>query len=913
VKLMADPVRITRFRFWLWLIRTVGVIVPRRLRGNWRREWEAELRHREAMLAEWDRLDWRSRLDLLRRSTSAFRDALWLQPKRLEDEMFQDLRYGARMLAQGRGFTVAAVLCLALGIGANTAIFSLASAVLWRPLPVERPGQLVEIIRGDGMSGNTLSHPDYLAISERNDTLAGLAISSFIGLSFGHGGQSQMITGELVSGNYFDVLGAQPALGRAFLPEEDRAPGTHPVVVVSHDLWQSQFSGDPQLVGKTIRLNNQLYTVVGIAPAGFRGANAPFGAAVWIPAMMIEATMTVRQSPPPLNDRGHEFAAIGRLKPGVSLDHAQAQLETLNRQLELADPLPEARRRANDDRSLKLVRSQGLIVPFRRMANKATELLSVVVGLVLLIACANVANLLLARAAARRKEIAVRLALGAGRMRLILQLLTESFLLALLGAVAGLLIAFWINQALMALEPPVPAAWNFQIDLRLDAAALGFAVLLTLVTALIFGLAPALQASKPDLVPALKDEAPTTAPGSRYLRWLSLRNTLVVAQVAVSLVLLVGAGLFIRSLQHVQRLDLGFKTEDRLALTLDPAKQGYDEARTREFVAQAVERLNAAPGIERVSAANFLPLDVLRLGARIEVEGRPTPPDAQPTFGTDQVVGLNYLRAMGTRLVRGRDFTTQDTAGAPRVAMINEWMARHLFPNENPLGKRLRISAPFAQLADAPPCEIVGVVEDVTFNLGERSGPVAYRPLAQNAFRSITLVVHTKGDPKAQIAAMRSAVQAIDDNLPAQEIKTLEEIVSLQFWPARMLAGLLVVLGSAGLLLASVGVYGVMSYSVARRTSEIGVRMAMGAQSRDVVKLIVGQGLGLALAGAAIGLALSVMATRFLSGLLYGVSATDPATFAGVGLFLIGVALLACYLPARRATKVDPLAALRRD
>jgi putative ABC transport system permease protein len=913
VKLRADPVRITRIRFWLWLIRTVGVIVPRRLRADWRREWEAELRHREAMLAEWDRLGWRAKLDLLRRSTSAFWDALWLQPKRLEDEMFQDLRYGARMLAKGRGFTVAAVLCLALGIGANTAIFSLANAVLWRPMPVERPDELVEIIRGDGMSGNTLSYPDYLAINERNDTLAGLAISSLIGLSFSHGSQSQMITSELVSGNYFDVLGARPALGRAFLPDEDRTPGTRPVVVVSHDFWQSQLGGDPQLVGKTIRLNTRRYTVIGVAPAEFRGANAPFGTAVWIPAMMIEATLTVRQTPPPLNDRSHEFAAIGRLKPGVSLEHAQAQLETLNRQLDLADPLPAARTRYNADRSLKLVRSQGLIVPFRRMANTATGLLSAVVGLVLLIACANVANLLLARASARRKEIAVRLALGAGRMRLIRQLLTESFLLALLGAVAGLLIAFWINQALMALEPPVPASWNFQIDLRLDAQALGFTVLLTFVTALLFGLAPALQASKPDLVPALKDEAPATARGPRYLRWLSLRNTFVVAQVAVSLVLLVGAGLFIRSLQHVRRLDLGFKTEDRLALTLDPAKQGYDEAKTREFVAQVVERLNAAPGVEGVSAANFLPLSVLRLGAQIEVEGRPTPPGAQPTFGTNQVVGPNYLRTMGTRLVRGRDFTPRDAAGAPRVAMINEWMARHLFPDEDPLGKRLRIGAPFAPLSDAPLCEIVGVVEDVIFGLGERSGPVVYRPLAQHGFQSITLVVHTKGDPKAQIAAVRSAVQAIDDSLPAQEIKTLEEIVGLQFWPARMLAGLLAALGSVGLLLASVGVYGVMSYSVAQRTREIGVRMALGAQSRDVVKLIVRQGVGLTLVGAAIGLALSFAVTRSIASLLYGVEATDPLTFIFIPSFLLGVAVVACYLPARRGTKVDPMSALRSE
>jgi predicted permease len=896
-------------RFWLWLIRAIGLIVPRRLRAGWLREWEAELSHREAMLAEWDRLDFRSKLDLLRRSTSAFWDALWLQPKRLEDEMFQDLRYGARMLAQGRGFTVAAVLCLALGIGANTAIFSLASAVLWRPLPVERPDQLVEIIRGDGMSGNTLSHPDYLAINERNDTLAGLAISSLIELSFSHGGQSQMITGELVSGNYFDLLGAQPMLGRAFLPEEDRSPGAYPVVVVGHDFWQSQFGGDPLLAGKTIRLNNQRYTVVGVAPSGFRGTNAPFAPAVWLPVMMVEATMTVRQTPPPLNDRGHEFATIGRLKPGVSLEQAQAQLETLNRQLELANPLPAGRTRGGDaDRSLKLVRSQGLIVPLRPMAKTATALLSAVVGLVLLIACANVANLLLARAAARRKEIAVRLALGAGRMRLIRQLLTESFLLALLGAAAGLLIAFWINRALMALEPPVPAAWNFQIDLRLDAAALGFAALLTSVTALLFGLAPALQASKPDLVPALKDEAPAPAMGRRYRRWLSLRNSLVVAQVAVSLVLLVGAGLFIRSLQHVQRLDLGFKTEDRLALSFNLAMQGYDEVKTREFVARAIERLAALPGVESASAANTLPLGVMGFGAPVEIEGRPTPPDARPTFAENQLVGLDYLRTMGTRLVRGRDFTARDTATAQRVAIINERMASRFFPNEDPLGKRLRVGEP-----DAPFCEIVGVAQDVTFSLGENPGPAVYRPLAQQSSRWLTLVVHTKGDPKAQIAAVRSAVQAIDDNLPAQEIKTLKEIVGLQFWPARMLAGLLAVLGSAGLLLASVGVYGVMSYAVAQRTREIGVRMAMGAQARDVLKLIVGQGLGLALAGAAIGLALSAVATRFLSSLLYGVSATDPATFAGVALFLIGVALLACYLPARRATKVDLLAALRRD
>jgi predicted permease len=907
---MSNEERGTGVKPFLWFIHFISQIVPRRLRADWRQEWEAELRHREALLAEWDRLDWKNKLDLLRRSTSAFWDALVLQPKRLEDEMFQDLRYGVRMLVKGRGFTVTAILCLALGIGANTAIFSLASAVLWRPLPAaSQPEQLVEIIRGDGMSGNTLSYPDYLALRERNDTLAGLAISMLIELNLSYGRQSQMITGELVSGNYFDVLGVQPTLGRAFLPEEDRTLGTHPVVVLNHDFWQSQLGGDPELVGKTIRLNNQRYTVVGVAPPGFRGANAPFAPAVWLPVMMVEATMTVRQTPPPLNDRRHEFAAIGRLKPGVSLAQAQAQLEMLNRQLELANPLSAERApSANQDRSLKLIRKQGLIVYLQPMAKTATALLSAVVGLVLLIACANVANLLLARAAARRKEIAVRLALGAGRTRLIRQLLTESLLLALLGAVAGLLIAFWINRALMALEPPVPAAWNFQIDLRMDVQALGFTVLLAFVTALFFGLAPALQASKPDLIPALKDEAPGPVTGRRYLRWLTLRNALVVAQVAVSFVLLVGAGLFIRSLRHVQQLDLGFKTEDRLALSFNLAMQGYDEARIKGFVVRAVERLAALPGVKSASAANALPLGFAGFGAPVEIEGRPTPPGTRPTFVTNHLVGLDYLRTMGTRLVRGRDFTARDAAMAPYVAIINEQAARSLFPNEDPLGKRLRLGEP-----NEPFCEIVGIAQNVPFRLGENPDLAVYRPLAQQSSQWITLVVHTAGDPKAQIAAVRSVVQAIDENLPALEIKTLEEIVSLQSWSVGMLAGMLAVLGSVGLLLASVGVYGVMSYAVAQRTREIGVRMALGAQSRDVLQMIVRQGVGLAMTGAAIGLVLSFAVMRLIASLLYGVEATDPLTYIFVPAFLLGVAIVACYLPARRATKVDPLLTLRSE
>jgi predicted permease len=895
------------------LIRFIGLIVPLRLRADWRQEWEAELRYRETMLAEWDRLNWQTKLDLWRRSLGALWDALLLQPRRVEDEMFQDLRYGARMLLKNPSFTLIAVITLGLGIGANTAIFSLTNALLFRSPPVPQPDQLVTVSRGDGM-GEPLSYPDFVALRERNETLSGLAASHFTELSFGNGSRSEVVRGELVSSDYFDVLRLRPMLGRGFLPEEERTFGAHPVAVLSHGFWQSRFNGDPNIISQTVTINRQQYTVVGVAPAGFNGMIEIFPSDLWLPLTMLPQVRPALQGGLTTR-RAQLFAAIGRLKSGVSIEQAQAALETINQQLELADP-PSASHQRNtpgdrEDRSLKLAQPQGIGLPhLQRRAQIAATLLFVVVSIVLLIACANVANLLLTRATARRKEIAVRLALGAGRFRLVRQMLTESFLLGLLGAGVGLLLAFWINRALMALKPPVPGAVGFNLDLRLDASVLGFTLLLALLVSVLFGLVPALAASKPDVVQALKDETGTATQRGQRGRF-NLRNALVVAQLAVSLVLLIAAGLFIRSLQQMQKVDPGFQTENRLALSFNLEPEGYSEAKGREFARQLLERVRALPGVQSATMANYLPLGFMVLTDDVTIDGRATPPDARHLNIAAQRIGLDYFRTLGTPLVRGRDFTPQDSASAPAVVIINETMARRFFPNEDPIGKRLRFGD---TASNAQPCEIVGVVKDTLIRLDDQTlRAITYRPLAQQHSQRMTLLVHTAGNPTAAFAAVRQAVQALDENLPAQEIKTLDEFIAFTFWPMQMGARLVGAFGLLGLLLASVGLYGVMSYAVAARTREIGVRMALGAQAGDVLRLVVGEGMKLTLIGALLGLGGALALTRLVKTLLFGVSATDPLTFLAVAAVLMMVALLACWLPARRATKVDPITALRYD
>jgi predicted permease len=882
--------------------------VPHRLRAEWRREWEAELHHHESLLARWQRSGWSERGELLRHSLGALVDALWLQPRRREEEMFQDLRYGVRMLAKNPGFTLAAVLCLALGIGANTAIFGVINAALLRPLPAAtEPDRLVAVSRGDE-SGTPLSYPDFVALRERNEVLTGIAAFTPVPLSFGNGDRSEVALGALASGNYFDVLGVRPILGRAFLPEEDRTPGAHPVVVLSHRFWQSRLNGDAGVIGQTVVLNGQRFTVIGVAPAGFDGTSMPVKVALWMPMMMYKQAMP--GAPPDLLDnvRLTRFDAVGRLKPGVPMEQAQVAIETIHRQMEQANPLPADQRSGpNASRSLKLVHLRGIFGPLRSMAAMPSKLLATTVLIVLLIACANVANLLLARAATRRKEIAVRLALGATRLRLVRQLLTESLLLALLGAVAGLVLAYWLNQLLMAFKPPFPPPHTFSLDLPLDGRALAFTLLLAVVTGVGFGLIPALQASRPDVVPALKDESGTE--GRR--RWLNLRDALVVAQMALSLVLLVGAGLFVRGLQRAQSFDLGFKPDNVLAVSFDLGLQGYNEARGREFLHHVTERLERLPNMQSVSVANFLPLGFVGRATDVTPEGRDLPPQERPSAGYF-AVGQRYFETLGTPLLRGRDFTARDTTGAPAVVIISEGLAQHLWPNEEALGKRLHLGGP-----DGPLCEVIGIVGDAKNSqfspLDGPAPPTVYRSFAQSYSARASLVMRTGGDPRGLIPVVRREVASLDQNLPPHELQPLTENVALALWSVRTGAAILSIFGVLGVVLAAIGMYGVMSYAVARRTREIGVRMALGAQAGNVLKLIVGQGMALALIGAGIGLAAAWAVTRLLANQLYGVSATDPVTFAGVSLFLIGVALVACYLPARRATRVDPLAALRHE
>jgi putative ABC transport system permease protein len=901
------------FRFRLWLIRVIGVIVPRRLRADWRQEWEAELQYRETLITQWGKLDRRAKLALLWHSLGAFADALWMQPRRMEDEMFQDLRFGARMLLKQKGFTAVAVLSLALGIGANTAIFSLAEALLWGALPATNNDRLFTLVRGDG-SGPSFSYPDYLDYRGRNRVFAGVAAYEPITLAFGAGDRSGVMMGELVTSNFFEVLGAPMTQGRAFLPEEDRAPGAHPVVVVSHDFWQRRFGGDPQLVGKTVMFNNHSFTVVGVAAERFAGASTPSRADVWVPMMMRAAVNP--KGGPLLNDRQAETLwAIGRLKASVTSAQAEAELETINRQLQQAYPAPNwfnlDAATFQQSRRLTLAPARGMLHQgMRQMATLGTTLATVVAGIVLLIACANVANLLLARAATRRREIAIRLAVGAGRLRLIRQLLTESLLLALLGGAAGLLLAFWINQLLMSVQPPFPPPMEFRADLRLDWRALGFTLLLSMLTGLIFGLAPAWAATRPNVVPALKDETGTSDGRRRF----SSRNLLVVAQVALSLVLLIGAGLFIRSLRHAQAIDPGFDTDNGLVMTLDLSLQGNSEERGRQFYQQLVERLAATPGVRSVTVADNLPLSFIGMIDQISIEGQPPPTDGPPIMAARQSVGLRYFETTGTPLLRGRDFTARDTASSERVVIVNETLARRHWPNLNDIGevigRRIRIGPD----PNAPWSVIVGVAGDCKyFGLREEQWSGMWTPLAQTYAPSFQTLARTSTEAPNIAAAFRREVAALDPNLPIQNITTLRDQVGLHLWSARIIAGLMTALGCLGLLLAAVGLYGVMSYAVARRTREIGIRMALGAQARDMLKMIIGQGLRLTLAGVAIGLTAALALARLVENLLYGVSARDPITFVVVPLTLVAVAWMACHIPARRATKVDPLVALRRE
>ena len=815
--------------------------------------------------------------------------------------MLQDLRFGVRRLLKSPGFTLVAVASLALGIGANTAIFSLVNTVLLRPLPVERPGRLVSVsVVGKDDSMLAFSYPTYKDYRDRGgEVLAGLFAERLAPMSLSRGDSNERVWGYLVSGNYFEVLGVGAARGRTFTPEEDRAALSAPVAVLSHACWQRRFGADPSVVGRDVQLNGHPFRVVGVMPEGFSGTEIVYTPEVWVPMTMQE---WIEPGNAWLERRGiQNIFAVGRLKDGVTAEQARASLNLLAEQV--GREYPET----NEGQRIVLV-PPGFIVPQLRGAVVGfAAVLMGTVGLVLLIACTNLAGLLLARASARRKEIALCVALGASRWRLVRQLLAESLLLALAGGAAGLLLAMWILGLVAAYRPPLDVpVW---IEAAVDWRVLLFALGASLLTTVLYGLAPALQATRTDLVPALKDVA--SQPGRSRSR---LRSALVVAQVMLSLVLLVAAGLTARALARLQTTSPGFEVGRGLVASFDLGLQGYDEARGRDFQRRLVERVRALPGVRAASLTDLFPLSLNYSSNDVYIEGRPGARGANVPLAMVASVEHGYFDAMGIPVVAGRPFGLRDDEHSPGVVVVNETFARRFFPGADPareaVGKRMSFKGD-----GGPWNEIVGVAKDGKYwTIGEAPQLFVYTPSGQRYVSTATLVVRAAGgDPRALIPALNAEVRAMDPALPLFDVKTVEEHMGVSLFPARVAAALLGAFGLLALLLAGMGVYGVVSYAAAQRTREIGIRMALGARRGDVLRLVAGRGMLLVGAGVCLGLAGALALTRFMEGLLYGVSATDPVTFALVVAVLLAVALLACLVPARRATKVDPMIALRYE
>jgi predicted permease len=884
---MTETTRKTRFRFWLWLIRTIGVIVPRRLRADWRQEWEAELRHREGLLAEWDRLDWRGKLDLLRRSTSAFWDALWLQPKRLEDEMFQDLRFGLRMLLKNPGFTAVAALTLSLGIGASAAIFSAVNPILFESLPFPHADRIAMVwdYTADG-SGLDVTFGTYREVAQRCHSFESLAVMKAWQPTLTGQSEPERLDGQRVSANYFRVLGAPPAIGRDFDSSDDRPNGPR-VAILSDGLWRRRFGGDATIIGRQIELGAESFTVIGVASSAFENVLAP-AAGVW----------TILQYDPslPLQGRewGHHLRMVGRLRPDVGMDQARHELDTIARA-----PSPEFPRAPWA--SLR----QGLMT--RSLQDDVTEgvkpALLAVLGAVLLllaIACVNVTNLLLARGAQRRGEFAMRSALGAPRTRMIRQLLTESLLLALLGGALGMVVAEFGVRALAPLSPPgLPRAGA----IRVDAAVFAFGLGITTLIGMAVGLVPALHASRIDLRAGLQQSSRSASH--------STRRALVIVEVALALTLLVGAGLLLRSLQRLFAISPGFDSSSALTMQIHTSGRSFNKEATDRFFARALDAVRQVPGVTAAAFTSQLPLsgDYAEYGVSFEPGPDREPDGGNPAFR--YAVSPGYFEAMDIPLRGGRMLDARDAADAPLAAVISESLAKRRFQGKDPLGKRLRVGGD-----EGPWRVIVGVVGDVKqMSLAAPQSDAVYTTAEQYSLieNVRSLVIRARGEAAALSPAVRKAIWSVDKDQPIARVATMDELLAATAAERSFALVLFEAFGLVALALACAGIYGALSGSVAERTREIGVRMALGAERGAVLCMILRQGLKLTLIGVGIGLLAAWAATRTLAKLLYGVSATDPLTFGGVALLLTAVALIACYLPARRATKVDPLVALRQE
>jgi predicted permease len=891
--LMAITTPTTGLRIWIWLIRLIGVIVPRRLRTDWQQEWEAELQYRELLLAEWDRLNWRSKLELLWRSTSAFWDALWMQSFRWEDEIMQDLRYGVRMLLKNRGFSAVVVLTLALGIGVNAALFSVVNGVLLNPLTYAQPEQLVSLNQSmPNVGAGSISYPNFLDWQKENQTFSAMAVSRGSSFALVGTGEAERVRGRRCTANLFSVLGVKPAMGRDFATGEDE-PGAAPVVLISAELWQRKFGAAPDVVGQSLTVDDRSYVIVGVLPASFtlyRDTD------VYVPmGQWGNSGLQNRRA-------GLGLQGIGRLRAGVS--HAQAQAD-LDRVMQgLAEAYPEANRGIGATVIPLKERLVGDVGPILWMLLGA-------VGFVLLIACVNVSNLLLARATGRSREFAIRAALGAGRWRLLRQSLTESVLLAVAGGGLGLLLAALGTRAALSVLPTgLPRA----DEIGLDGRVLLFTVAISLLTGMLAGLAPALKVSQSRLAETLK-EGGRGAGGGRH----RAQGLLVTVEMALALVLLIGAGLMIRTLSALWNVDPGFQPDNVLTfgLSFPPSMRAETPEARRASLRDLSNRINSMPG---VNAASFL------LGASpmqgegtvsFWIDGQPKPASSSETHrALAYLVEPGYLKAMGIPLKQGRFFTAQDETGSQLVVVIDEVFARQYLPNADPLGKRINLGD------NRGPMEIVGVVGHVKqwgLDADDKHQLRAqiYLPFRQSSWNSeadmVVRVEGAAGEAGAHFDALRRVVQSQHSHNVIYEPQTMHEVIGNSLARQRFLMILLNAFAIVALLLASVGLYGVISYTVNQRTHELGIRLALGAQRQEVLRLVLSQGMKMALGGVAIGLLAACGLTRLLEKMLYSVSATDPATFTVIALLLMTVALLACYLPAHRATKVDPLVALRHE
>ena len=825
------------------------------------------------------------------------------------EQLLQDLKYSTRLLRRSPGFTVAVVLSLALGIGVNTAIFSVVDGLLFRPLPVPQSDRLVSLQHRAPSSSlyNSMSFPDYAHYRDHNTVFSGLAAHEPVQVSVLDGDRSLKLDGEIVSGNYFAVLGIQPALGRWFYPDEDRIPGASPVVVLGYGYWQRWFGGDPGVLGKRITVNRHEFSIIGVAPRGFTGLPAGSGAPraeFWAPVSMF------REIIPQLGDfdllhywGNHWILVSGRLKPEVSIAQAEAALGTASDQLrEQWSKVWGSMKSWGDNPS----RWKAALVPaaearvaqqVRRSVTTFVWMLAGTVALVLLMACFNVAGLELTRALKRQREIAVQLSLGADRGRVVRQLLVESLLLATAGGAAGVLIARWTAAFLASFRAPfrVPLA----VESELDSRVLAFAVGLSILCAVLSGLVPARRASACDLASAMKVDSAGLLAGRQQSR---LRGAIVGAQVALSIVFLAGAGLFLRTLANARAADVTVDPGHVLLTQLNPRERGYDEARGQRFYSGLLDRLHAIPGVKSAALVLVVPLGGRRGGTNIKTADG----EVQVDFNT---VSPRYFETVGIPVLRGRGFTDQDRASSPPVVVINERFARRFFPGEDPVGKWVKLT-----WAATPQAEVIGIVRDGQFmSVRQPVKPCFYRPLAQMYWGNMALEVRTAGEPAAFVTAVRREIQALDKDFPIGEVLTLRSHREAGLAQERLLASMLAGFAALGVALAAIGIYGVVSFAVGQRTREIGLRMALGANAASVLRLVLGGSLIFVSAGLAAGLAAALLLARFVSSMLFGVSTSDPLTFGGISLLLTMVALLAAWIPARRATKIDPMEALRYE